>query len=343
MSTDKNKDDSVLCDNTLYYQRGDRLIGVALPPLHPALEVRRVPEGHPAWPGHGLYVASGMRIAKDEQLGLYAGIYRLSVVADTTPCSFGLDAVPYCVDGQYEGNALRYANDPRGIADHANVWSEETWVSAGTKNIMTAAFFALEDVESDTELTLSYGVKYDMAMRPQPWRAYLPTPTYDDDDDDDDHYEDEDGTEPWNETRRERICRMRAGFAECEAAIARLSKLSRYFTDNLSLANTVHYWTLVGLGRKRVRLGALSAEEMNEATALTQFVRPLEETMRCRGPCGRVRNERHFGQPEWDPSFNFRWPPCNECCMVAGGSDVATTKEAAPEKRRRIASAQDNV
>jgi len=338
MSNNKDDNDDVLCDNNLYFQRGDRVVGVALPPLHDALEVRRVPAGHPAWPGRGVYVKRGMRIAKDEQLGLYAGVYRLTELADTTPCTFGLDTVPYCVDAQYEGNALRYVNDPTGIAPRANLRAEETWVSAGTRNLMTVAYFAVEDIESDTELTLPYGPHYNMTMRLQPWRSELPAPTANQGQSSEDEEEEQDeiDTEFIRETPKEHGRRLRSEFAECGAGLVRLSQLSHYFTGASDLCNIVHYWTLVGLGRKLARLGVLSTDEMSEANALCQFVRPLEDTMRCSGPCQRVRKVHHFGQPEMDIRFNFKWPHCDDCLE---GHLVAVVPD--PKKRRRIG--QDNA
>ncbi len=327
----------ILNDNRLYYQRGDRLEAAELPPLHPALEVRRVPQGHPAYPGHGLYVADGQRIDKDERLGYYAGIYRLEAIADTTPCCFGLADSPYCVDAQYRGNALRYANDPRGIMRFANVRSEEAWVSCGARHLLTVFFYTVCAVEANTELTIHYGAHYDMAMRPQPWREDLPSDPAaapgilagsDSDGDSSSSSSDDDDDYNGYETKHMRCKRVRADLDECCDMLKRTAGRCFALADVRYTKEAVQRLCLESLGRKLFHRGHLSVEERQEADDLCAVVRPWETHLVCKGPCGRRRKARHFGQPTCGGVTGYTWPWCNTCIGKPWAKRLCATADA---------------
>lgn len=154
-------------DNKIYYERNLKLQSFQLPPEHPALEVFNVDASHPCFPGKGLRVREAHSIRQGEELGHYAGIFRLTFLADTSPYSFEVNK-DFVVDALHNGNKTRFVNDPRGIPSaKPNVGVEE--VAFAKQKLYSIRFYALYDIAAGAELYLDYGTEYSMSMRMKVW------------------------------------------------------------------------------------------------------------------------------------------------------------------------------
>ena len=121
------------------------------------LEVRRVPVGHPAWPGRGVYAKR--RLAADTKLGVYGGVLRPGRLAPGNGYVFNVTASrenDLVLDASLFGNILRFVNDPRNSSFEPNVAADDfVFQSKGCK-VPAVLFRSTRDIEIGEELLYPY-------------------------------------------------------------------------------------------------------------------------------------------------------------------------------------------
>lgn len=320
------------CDNRLYYARGRQICSVELAPLHHGLVVRAVERGHPCYPG-GLGLFATCDIAEGEVLGDYAGVFSLMGLFDTTPYTFEVNGC-YGVDAFRHGNAMRFANDPRGLKCRtgpavANMVADEVCIAAGNMSLWTVRFTTTGYVRAGSELLVDYGERYDMQLEAQPWRNEKKREREEEEEEEEESNlppVGEDLTEDDPEARSLTVRAARRKYFELkqramavsEANVAESVRLLRCidsarYWDMPSFGDVraqLHLALLVGLCRKRSMHDLGEEEEAELQRGLVTY--DPGKKIRCNGPCGRKLPRSAFG-PMLIKWRVLLFPPCNEC------------------------------
>lgn len=155
--------------NGLRVIEGARMRDIPLPPMHTSVELRNLPEGHPAAGKNeslGLFATERIRKPITRKMvtviGYYAGVYRPDRTVPFNPyimASYkGGDMV---FDAFSCGNETRFINDHKGISASPNaVIADAQFIEGEAEWIVMRPIVLLRTVEAGEEITLAYGQDY---------------------------------------------------------------------------------------------------------------------------------------------------------------------------------------